>query len=300
MVDLYYFLVAGDAFSYMMVRFNVVVATDWYTRAGLADELTIAGRLLAAGRSFVRDGVAPAALLCAVAGVVTARRSGSLPSLARLASTPVGFLASLWLVSIPMSWTPKPQHPQYFLPTFVLGSLLAASILGLYPPTVRALRLAAAAVLALGMSAGVARAVTFAPGTLSPTSWVAMQVHADGLAIRAGAGGRRICVATLSPLRALDVGLSIIPELAAGPFLFRSGEVLGRERLAQLHGTSPSLLPELLDRRRPGAILVGFEVGWNIVPDAPLRAYALARGFTPGPLVDALWYGGGPGVGCVS
>ena len=299
LVDLYYLLVAGETFVYQLFRYNLVVLHDWYTRVGEADEFTLGGRLFSAGRSFVRDGVAPAALVCVVAVLATARWSGTRLALGRFLATPVGYLTVLCLLALPCSWAPSPSHPQYFLPTFALGTLIAVSMLGIHPPSSLTGRALAALVLVLGMTVGTGRALTFVPNAVSPSSWVATQLHADGLAIRAGAGGEHVCVATLSPLRPLDVGLSIVPELASGPFLFRSGDAVDREHLERMHGTSPSRLADLLDRRRPGAILLGFEDGWSILPDAPLRDYARERGFRPGPPVGEVWYADGPGIGCV-
>jgi hypothetical protein len=299
LLDVYYLLVAGESFVYQLFQLNLVVLHDWYTRAGYPDDLTLGGRLYAAGRSFVRDGVAPAALVCAIASLGTARAAGARFRPGRTLSTPTGYLTVLFLLSVPCAFAPNPSHPQYFVPTFALGTLIAVSLLGLHPPSSVPGRAVMAVLLAAGMVVGTGRALSFVPNAVSRSSWVAMQIHADGLAIRAGAGGAPICVATLSPLRPLDAGLSIVPELASGPFVFRAGDAIDRVRLERIHGTSPSLLPDLLDRRRPGAILLGFENDWNILPDAPLRDYARAQGFRPGPPVGEVWYADGPGIGCV-
>ncbi|GAP07745.1 MAG TPA: hypothetical protein DEQ80_08930 [Anaerolinea thermolimosa] len=66
-------------------------------------------------------------------------------------------------------------------------------------------------------------------------------------------------VATLSPLFALETGLSIYEELATGPFLYRVGDLLTPAERSYFIGTSPKTLSGLFDNDPPLAILTGFE-----------------------------------------
>lgn len=82
-------------------------------------------------------------------------------------------------------------------------------------------------------------------------------------------------VATLSPLYALEAGLSIYPELVSGPFLYRIGDLLTAEQRKHFVATSPSTIKHLLQTNPPAAILTGFEGEL----DRPLLEFALQNGY---------------------
>jgi len=302
-LDLYYLAIARDQLLFNLFDFHLTLKSEWYVRNGEGWELEPLGRLYDAATSFVRDGVAPPALVTLGVALAILWRRGPLPALrdlTGLVATPTGYVALLAALSLPCAFEPYPSMPQYFVPTFALGSLLTLAAVARLGTPGRTLRRVLAAAFVAAIFVGTVRAVTYVPRMLSPRSWVAMQIHADGVAVRDGAGGKPICVATLSPIRPLDAGLTILPELASGPFLFRSGDLLSAARLDELRATSPSRLPELLDRRRPGAILVGFENDFTISVDDHFRDYARSRGFTAAsPPAPEVWYSDGPGVGCV-
>lgn len=83
-------------------------------------------------------------------------------------------------------------------------------------------------------------------------------------------------VLTLSPLYPLEAGLPIYPEFSAGLFGWRVTPYLGEELAARYALVDAEGLPALLEARPPSAILTGF----NPELEAPLIAYAEARGFT--------------------
>lgn len=82
-------------------------------------------------------------------------------------------------------------------------------------------------------------------------------------------------VATLSPLYALEAGLSIYPELASGPFLYRIGDLLTTEQRNHFVATSPNTIKHVLQTNPPAAILTGFEGEL----DNPLLEFALENGY---------------------
>ncbi len=107
--------------------------------------------------------------------------------------------------------------------------------------------------------------------------WETVRFHrvAREIAKAVGEGRGNHPIATLAPLYALEAGLPIYPELAAGPFLFRSGDLLSEAERKRMVTTSKNSLRRLLEARPPRAILVGYERGF----EGPLIAYAEEKGY---------------------
>jgi len=105
--------------------------------------------------------------------------------------------------------------------------------------------------------------------------WLPMRVHQVGLEIARRVG--RGPVLTLAPIWAIEGGADTYPELATGPFAWRTGHLLQPSRRQRLGIVSPAELPELLRDRPPAAILVGFEGGLEV----PFLEYVRERGYRP-------------------
>ena len=99
--------------------------------------------------------------------------------------------------------------------------------------------------------------------------------------MRVHAGGRRHCarlaaagvsgkVATLAPVYPLEGGLEVYPELATGPFAYRTADITAPELAKYYRMTSPTRIGALFDADPPAALLLGFDRAL----EAPMLAYA--------------------------
>ncbi len=91
-------------------------------------------------------------------------------------------------------------------------------------------------------------------------------------------------IATLSAHAVLDSGYPLDPRFAGGAMIYRSADGVVAPLRRRLHITSPNSLAADLDAAPPSAIVTGYEgVGGDtrVDLDAPLRAYAQARGYVP-------------------
>jgi len=108
-----------------------------------------------------------------------------------------------------------------------------------------------------------------------PSTWTTMQSHQTGIAIKEQAG-KDARVLTLTPLFALEGGLSIYPELATGPFAWRTGSLISEDKRMVVKVISRENLASLIDRVPPDAILVDYEPNWI---EQPMIDWALANGY---------------------
>jgi hypothetical protein len=206
---------------------------------------------------------------------------GSRQDLARLGRTLLradgALFLALMVLSLPFVLAPRPSHPQYFQPLIPWLVLSMAALHGAAGEATARARVALLVAMALVASVpGLAR---LAFNTLLPPT--VARVHATAEELRrvleeAGLEGK---VATLSPIRAIDAGTPVYREFAAGPFLFRTADLLAAEQLARWHAAGPQTLDALFGREPPAAILTGFEDNWPVVADAPLEAYAERCGY---------------------
>lgn len=117
---------------------------------------------------------------------------------------------------------------------------------------------------------------------IHPERWEGIAIHRASQELRAIVGeGRKMGgrIATLSPLYALESGLTIYPELATGPFLYRVGDLLDDPQ--RFKGTSPTRICAFLMGSPPDAIVVGFED--EAFLEQPLHACAEQMGYVPYP-----------------
>jgi hypothetical protein len=111
--------------------------------------------------------------------------------------------------------------------------------------------------------------------------WQPTRVHKAGLEIARQVG--RGPVLTLAPIWAIEGGADTYPEMATGPFAWRTGHLLHPSRRQRLGIVSPAELRELLRERPPAAILVGFEGPLEV----PFLEYVRERGYRPSKLPGA-------------
>lgn len=284
----YHLAASPENFVYSVVGFHLTAPIDWYTRNHFAGRLSATYRFVYALKTLGKNPPALAALVLAAWSatcLVRARGWRAVP--ATWGRGPRGLIAFMLVASVPFGLLPNPPHPQYMLPVFALLVPFGACCLpDLHPPTgaagSRRRRVLLGLVVCLGAGLGAGRVAARLPRFVHPPSWTTERVRQESLAIRAALpAGSPGCVATLSPIRVLGAGAAIYPELASGPFFFRSGDLLPPDRVRALRGVSPSTLARMLDETPPSAVFVGYESGgrWRVNLDAELVAHAVSRGW---------------------
>ena len=92
--------------------------------------------------------------------------------------------------------------------------------------------------------------------------------------------GAKAEVFTLWPLDVLEAGGRIYDEFTTGPFWFRIGDMLTADERRRLVVTSPKTVGELLQRKAPAAILLGFYEE----DDKPILRFAEENAYKPTPI----------------
>nr|WP_310524346.1 hypothetical protein [Polymorphobacter sp.] len=190
---------------------------------------------------------------------------------------PVLLVAALTLGAALVSFVPTPAFPQYYVAPIPFGIALTALLYGRLDPHRRAaaapfLQAAAALMLLLGAP----RLLADLPQLARPSHWAGNQAHAAGHDIAAAMNAVGP-LATLAPLYALEAGQKIYPELAAGPLVYRVGDLIPQHDRRYYRMVSPTTIGALLAANPPAAILIGYEGDL----DTPLKAFAVAHGYRP-------------------
>lgn len=192
---------------------------------------------------------------------------------------PIILVASLVGLGVAVSFVPTPAFPQYFAPPIAFGVVLITMLYGKLDADERATARPFLYAMAIFVAvAGAPILLADLPQIATPRRWVGIRVHQQAAHLAAAIHSRpgNDNVATLSPVYALEAGLRVYPELAAGPFVFRVADLIpGRDIRHYRRLVSSETLPALLDAAPPAAILVGLEGEL----DRPLIGYAEARGY---------------------
>lgn len=278
------FLVDREAFLYGTLEFGATAPFDWYRANGLGYRLEWPGKLT----DFLRYAALGPALpaLAIVAWDVATRRPPHSP-----AALQRRWLCGMLLAGIAAALLPTPIQRQYLLPMLPPLFALLAPALDRLASAPRRWRAPVQALLALTALFGFAKgAVTLANGADDPAAleidrqaeWIGRELRMHGL------HGE---IASLSPERIASSGYKIDERFAAGPFAFRSGNLLDPARARAIDTATPETLAEDFDRDPPVAILTGYERGsrrFRLAPDKPLIAYARLRGYRPVLLPDRI------------
>ncbi|WP_037488600.1 DUF2029 domain-containing protein [Sphingobium indicum] len=239
--------IAPDAAWFGIIDYSLKAPLEWQMlneRAYMVETPLSALRLL----RFLGQGSALLALV--VIGVSLLRRSGK-------SSMTTGLLDYVILAGLIAAWLPRPIYVQYLVP------LLPALFLrfGLLLDDLRWSRAAAIAALMLCMAAGMAEtAIRIAPNIArvhSPILSATYDAHAIGRSVRAA--GIKGPIVSLAPERVVDSGISLDPRFAAGPFLYRTHDLLTPAQQAAFHVLNGASVADGLTRHLPAVIVTGQE-----------------------------------------
>lgn len=190
---------------------------------------------------------------------------------------PIVMMACLVGCGLVVAFVPTPSFAQYFVPPIPFMAVLLVLLRG----ETRAAdgRVAdgmLAALVCVGLLCGAPRV---APGLLelmSPARWHSVTVHREmrALAAKADLQGGESTV-TITPVLALEAGLTVPPQFAAGQFVYRVADYLPAGDRPWYTTTSPSHLDSYLDAHHPAVILVSGEERL----EAPFVRYARTHGY---------------------
>jgi hypothetical protein len=286
---LFYIPGSWEGFKAGVFEYHRVTPALWHAEMGLSHYFGLEYLAEFLNRRVLTDATLAILLLLATCLMTICRQ----PDVAaRMRAQHVGLLLFLLAGALIFGLLPRPPYIQYFHPfaAFAIFCLPACwHALAGSDPLRKALL---SAVLLLGCLPGGLVMLATVPKLLTPQKWIVSRVAETGQAVRIMLDARSVVgpVATLSPIPVLEAGLTIYPELSAGPFFYRTGDRLSVEAINKLKGTSRQTVPELLTARPPAAILVGRESG---PLDAPFIDYARSHGYQatalPGVKGFTLW-----------
>ena len=280
-----FYAMAPEALRFGLLDYHLVAPADWYGRQGMEDVLHLGARLTMVLDWMVLGGNLSLLTLSAVLCLVAMARGRSWHA-------PGGLLVGMLCGAALLALVPSPAWAMYYAP---VAPLLAACIAHLDRTTVHLANPMKKRVL-FGV-AGLASVPVLALLLVDVANlahrhgWAGLAAHDTAESLRAAMprGGE---VATLFPHLTMDAN-PVRPDLAAGPFVFRSGGVFGAAALTRLHGLTPATLEAAFAARPPAAIYVGpFSGAWRVPMDQALAAYAQSHGWHmagSAPAGTALW-----------
>jgi len=191
-----------------------------------------------------------------------------------------GVLAAVFLaiaLSLPTIWRQYLAPPVPFL---ILGFAYPLAFLaqlsnkktGAGPAKAGAALMGLAALVAFGAGPNVTARI---PAVFKPGTWVPMQVHRIATDIAKRTKEPKL-ILTTAPLFALEGGCEIYTEFSAGVFAYRINGLMTEEQRRITHTAGPKMLPELVRKSPPSAVIVGVEPAYFAHLEEPLEALAQA------------------------
>ena len=252
----------------------------WREQNGFTDTMTWASKLDTARDLLANPDYLLVVMWLGLALAVFAGQHGR-TAWRRLTAIPLGVFLSGALVIVAMvtAFTPKPLFPQYFaMPVPYLLTWMAA----LYATVADQRRILWQGAL---IAAALSTIIILPRHTNSLRSFFSPHDQWSGAAavnvsreirtalqkagyLNGNQGSDK--VATLSPIFAIETGLSIYPQLATGSFVYRIGDLLSETQRRADVATSVSTITHLFDADPPAAIFVTDEGDL----EAPLADYA--------------------------
>ncbi len=253
-----------------------------YYRSGLSGEspaMTLADKAGLAWQVLLSPSLAVALTAAAVLAALGSGAVGRAAPQIEWRAPMLVVLAAAIAISVPMCFVQTPSFPQYYAPPIIcLPLVLVFFYAGLAPAqqqTARSVLLVCAAVVVF---VNLPRLMPSLPALLHPKQWTVFSVRDGGNRIadelmRAGAPAGP--VATLAPIYPIEGNLNVYPELATGPFAYRTGDITDPALSRYYRMTSPATVAGLFDRVTPAAFLLGSDARL----EASLFAYAAGHGY---------------------
>lgn len=285
---LYYAVIAPEGFLYGNLGYHSTAPFEWYASRGLEGRLTFMDQMVQIRRFFLSSPVtwATVTVIALIAAWHLAKgKMGNFVGRLKLEGHAV--LPLLCLLAIPMCILPKPTWIQYFVLIVPLMIVLAAVMVRASQPDARPVFHFLYAVLALVAAVpGAWKMGHNLSGLVDKTAWADKEITkiVDQLVSIQQETGKTLKVATLSPMHVLDANVDTYPELASGPFYYRTSYLQTEAFTAAIKGVSKSGLASFLDSSPPDVILIGYEQDTRINLDDDFRRYALARGYQEQPV----------------
>ncbi|MCG8545462.1 MAG: glycosyltransferase family 39 protein [Alphaproteobacteria bacterium] len=280
---IYYATTAWDQFYFQNFTYHLTAPIDWYTRNDFAYKLDLKYRIREAFSVLNRDAVVVGAVFVLFVLIFRYVNGGARALWLVVRDRFTSLFLVLIFAALVFSLLPTPAHRQYFVPVVPLLLLLVACMYAFGAVAGRAVMASLFAAIALVSSAPGVAALANASIKNFVKPPATERVNQTAVAMRqairaAGTSGK---IATLSPIRVIDAGLSVYPEFASGPFFYRTADRLDAATVRRQNGVSAKTLAGFLDRNPPAAIFTGFETDslWKHAPDAALEAYATTRGY---------------------
>ncbi len=261
---------APEGFAYGNLGYHVLDFA-WKTAHGETVGIDAEGKVRAAVDAFGRLDLAVFLVLLGAGLALAPRAAGR--GVGRSAGQAVALPLVAAGVATGTILLARPVFPQYWAMVVPLAALAAIAALGAAARRPAALRvLGVVTVLGFALQApallhALARAARWEDAPLG-------RVFATNAALRHSVDADAGRVATLAPVHASGAG-GAYPELAAGPFTFRSADALDDVAQGRLGVVSPRTVAERLRREPPAAVFTGPESP----VDAPLDAAAAALGY---------------------
>lgn len=244
--------------------------SQWRFLTGYTDAMSWPSKLVFASEIFLKTDNLILLVGSILGAIVLFRNSRTIKRF------PVGVVLALllWITALLTALAPTPSFYQYYaLPVSFLFILL----MYLWAPTINrksSLQIILLIMVLFTLMSNAASLVESVKKLSDRSKWSGVHIHEMSVKIREILIENRLDpngkVATLSPLFALEGGLSIYNELATGPFLYRVGDLLAPHQRVLFVATSPETVHRLLENDPPVAILTGYEGDL----DDPLIKYA--------------------------
>ena len=264
--------VAPEAVRFGLLDYHLSAPASWYGTQGMAVALTPWVRLEALANWSSFGGNLTLIGLCVALALLAIARH-------RKWKRPGPVLLSMVVGAGVLGFLPSPAWSMYYA---AVAPLLACCAAHLHRTTAALAGAASRRILVLVAAMPLLLSLMVqAPEVkrvFQLSNWAGVVAHRSAEAIQALLPGGGT-VATLYPTMVIDAN-PILPGLATGPFLFRSGTLYPPEKLRALHAIAPPTMAEAFARDRPAAIYAGlYGAAWAVPMDAALTAYAQAEGW---------------------
>jgi hypothetical protein len=239
--------------------------------ASPVQKLLLADGIWASGASLLS-----LAAIAALAALSVTRR-GWRESMVLIRDWQVALTACLVVCGVLVTFLPTPSFVQYFVPPIPFLAVMLVLMRGTTHPAEA--KTADGILIAVALLAVLTGAPRIAPGLFEltrPSRWHGVTLHHEmrSLVRAAGFAGGEAAV-TITPVLALEGGLTVPPEFAAGQFVYRVADYLPARDRRYYTTTSPSGLAAFLEARAPPAIIISGEESL----ERPFARYARSHGY---------------------